>query len=397
MTLWILENELTSQVINDLCVICPDTTLQIAIGVQENESKEFGMTCYGNGQVTFGTNDGLPSTSSIGTNLIAFLVKCPEWIGIRGESSIFGTHPAHRLTLKDIAGECVFDQYPGAKTIDIVYDVTGCFSNGFWVLDSKNNQIPFPPHVILFHELSHAEDIIKCTLNLSNPEPFAIDRENQFRDTLELKLRKGHSGGCYSEPIDDDCFVATAAYGSHIEPEVQFLRNFRDNTLRKTRIGKTEIDRFYEHYKHIGPFIVSLMAKDPEIKRIVKWGIANPIVKFLKIFTTFPDAEIDYLEEPWRSFLLELRNDLEKSAKLIDIPYNFSNLSSESAAEEIGLLLRYVFRTSTSRDAYLRSLETLGQIPLHISLEEKEIITGKLRMLGISEEEFGRLLNEIKN
>lgn len=41
-----------------------------------------------------------------------------------------------------------------------------------------------------------------------------------------------------------DCFIATAVYGDRNAPQVQTLRDFRDNVLIKSSIGKT-ITNFY--------------------------------------------------------------------------------------------------------------------------------------------------------
>ena len=39
--------------------------------------------------------------------------------------------------------------------------------------------------------------------------------------------------------VETACFIATATYGSEVSPEVQILRNFRDNSLAKTRTGSS--------------------------------------------------------------------------------------------------------------------------------------------------------------
>ncbi|MDC4205325.1 MAG: S8 family serine peptidase [Candidatus Manganitrophus sp.] len=41
------------------------------------------------------------------------------------------------------------------------------------------------------------------------------------------------------------CFIATAAYGSYLDPHVQTLRNFRDEVLMPSALGKTFVDFYY--------------------------------------------------------------------------------------------------------------------------------------------------------
>ncbi len=51
----------------------------------------------------------------------------------------------------------------------------------------------------------------------------------------------GDSGG------GGGCFIATAAYGSYLDPHVQILRNFRDEYLLNNRPGRVFV-RLYNHY-----------------------------------------------------------------------------------------------------------------------------------------------------
>ena len=44
---------------------------------------------------------------------------------------------------------------------------------------------------------------------------------------------------------DDECFVATAVYGDRNAPQVNVLRDFRDNVLAKSATGKAFVDFYY--------------------------------------------------------------------------------------------------------------------------------------------------------
>jgi YVTN family beta-propeller protein len=46
---------------------------------------------------------------------------------------------------------------------------------------------------------------------------------------------------------DDDCFIATAAYGSLMEPHVVILRDFRDRYLRRSELGRLFIKTYYAY------------------------------------------------------------------------------------------------------------------------------------------------------
>jgi hypothetical protein len=51
------------------------------------------------------------------------------------------------------------------------------------------------------------------------------------------------------------CFIATAAYGSMMEPHVKILRDFRDRFLLHNLVGKGFVRLYYSHSPPIADFI----------------------------------------------------------------------------------------------------------------------------------------------
>jgi hypothetical protein len=51
------------------------------------------------------------------------------------------------------------------------------------------------------------------------------------------------------------CFIATAAYGSYLDPHVNVLRNFRDHVLMKSAVGAGFVKYYYSTSPAIADFI----------------------------------------------------------------------------------------------------------------------------------------------
>ena len=69
------------------------------------------------------------------------------------------------------------------------------------------------------------------------------------------------------------CFIATAAYGSPLEPHVQALREFRDRHLQQFALGRAFIGFYYRH----SPPIADLVA-DHDSLRLLARAILTPVV-----------------------------------------------------------------------------------------------------------------------
>ena len=78
------------------------------------------------------------------------------------------------------------------------------------------------------------------------------------------------------------CLIATAAYGSELAPQVQMLREIRDNQLMNTESGKSFMSGFNELYYTFSPYIADMERENPMFKEIVKAGL-TPMLSTLAI------------------------------------------------------------------------------------------------------------------
>jgi len=78
------------------------------------------------------------------------------------------------------------------------------------------------------------------------------------------------------------CLIATAAFGSEMAPQVQFLREIRDNTVLQTQSGSTFMTGFNQFYYSFSPAIADYERENPAFKETVKIAI-TPLLTSLAI------------------------------------------------------------------------------------------------------------------
>jgi peptidyl-prolyl cis-trans isomerase B (cyclophilin B) len=78
------------------------------------------------------------------------------------------------------------------------------------------------------------------------------------------------------------CLIATATYGSELAPQVQQLRELRDNSLLKTESGTSFMSTFNQFYYSFSPTIADWERENPVFKEAVKITL-TPMISSLSI------------------------------------------------------------------------------------------------------------------
>ncbi|MDH3312593.1 MAG: peptidylprolyl isomerase [Nitrosopumilus sp.] len=139
-----------------------------------------------------------------------------------------------------------------------------------------------------FYTISYSNGINEFDSQLPRFEEtinsFKILTESNENNNLSSKSNETQGGGC---------LIATATYGSELAPQVQQLRELRDNTILSTESGTVFITEFNQFYYSFSPVIADFERENPVFKEIVKFSI-TPMLSSLLILNYI---DIDSEEE----------------------------------------------------------------------------------------------------
>ena len=91
------------------------------------------------------------------------------------------------------------------------------------------------------------------------------------------------------------CLIATAAFGSEMAPQVQFLREIRDNTVLQTESGATFMTGFNQFYYSFSPAIADYERENAVFKETVKVALTPMLTSLALLNYVNIDSEHEML------------------------------------------------------------------------------------------------------
>ncbi|MEK0319452.1 MAG: CFI-box-CTERM domain-containing protein, partial [Nitrosopumilus sp.] len=121
------------------------------------------------------------------------------------------------------------------------------------------------------------------TLSYSNSVNDFDSQLSRFEETIDsFEILSKDSSMDESIEEEGGCLIATATFGSELSPQVQQLRELRDNSLLSTQSGTTFMVGFNQLYYSFSPTIADLEREHPAFKEAVKLAI-TPMISSLSI------------------------------------------------------------------------------------------------------------------
>ena len=91
------------------------------------------------------------------------------------------------------------------------------------------------------------------------------------------------------------CLIATAAFGSEMSPQVQQLREIRDNIVMQTSSGKSFMTGFNQIYYSFSPYVADYERENPVFKEAVKVTLTPMLTSFSLLAHVPIDTEEEML------------------------------------------------------------------------------------------------------
>jgi hypothetical protein len=108
-----------------------------------------------------------------------------------------------------------------------------------------------------------------------------------YGNDIEIKEVEGGNGG--------GCLIATAAFGSELSPQIQFLREIRDNTVLQTESGTIFMAGFNQFYYSFSPAVADYERENLVFKETVKIMLTPLLTSLTLLHYADIDSESEML------------------------------------------------------------------------------------------------------
>ena len=196
------------------------------------------------------------------------------------------------VAIVDVDGKVIFSNTDSDKHTfssgTISDDIIGTvFDSGLVLPGEEEYWFPYTigefPYFCLIHPWMNGLIIVQEAAAVEE----TVEEETMMEETVEEE----------TEVIDEKegggCLIATATFGSELAPQVQQLRELRDNTILSTESGTAFMTGFNQFYYSFSPTIADLEREHPVFKEVMKLTL-TPMISSLSLLN---NADIDSEEE----------------------------------------------------------------------------------------------------
>ena len=162
------------------------------------------------------------------------------------------------------------------------------FATVLFIDDNRVYTIQYTNHLTDYYNYEDDVSAFLQSFELIHSGP-SSSQESQSESTIkeEGEDEDSSEGG--------GCLIATAAFGSEMAPQVQFLREIRDNTVMSTQSGTAFMAGFNQFYYSFSPYVADYERENPAFKEAVKVTLTPLLISLTLLNYVDVDSEQEIL------------------------------------------------------------------------------------------------------
>jgi len=229
------------------------------------------VTVYVGSVIKFSNTDNVPHTFSSG-------IPTNDVIGTEFNTGILTSGDSAEWIPENIGEFAYFDMiHPWMQGLIIVQEADEAVKELLMQLAKETHSEELVEETVVEElvEETVVEELVEETVVEELVEETVVEElvEETVVEELVSNQESEEGGGC---------LIATATYGSEMSPQVQLLREIRDNQLMNTESGSAFMSGFNELYYSFSPTIANMERQSPIFKEIVKVGL-TPMLSSLSL------------------------------------------------------------------------------------------------------------------
>ena len=176
---------------------------------------------------------------------------------------------------------------------ELFNDQKNQFAKGDMVYGYRDHIPGLPPTCYEAMYVAQSYEFVQCIKD--DVIIFVMTNYGDSRSVMKQILNKMDGQPSLPDIGGGGCLIATATFGSEMAPQVQLLRELRDNTVLQTESGTSFMAVFNQFYYSFSPYIADYERENPAFKETVKLALTPLLTSLTLLQYVDIDSESEML------------------------------------------------------------------------------------------------------